>query len=80
MPCDGIPSTPYSLMCKNSQIEHGGAINRCALAAMRGRTFTFFVPRRTFSRKKFGASKISGTAGGQTRKGQKVKVFIYNKL
>ena len=27
LPCDGIPSTPYSLVCKSSQIKHGRAIN-----------------------------------------------------
>lgn len=57
--CDGIPSTTYSLVCKNRQIKHGGAIE----AKLH---IYFFVPRRTFSRKKFGASKNSGTVGGQT--------------
>ena len=69
-----VPLLP-EVWCQTSIVN-----TRCAPAAMRGRTFTFFVPRRTFSRKKFGASKNSGTAGGQTWKGQKVKVFIYNKL
>ncbi len=48
-------------------------------ATMRGRTFTFLSPGGLFYRKSLSPQKF-GDSRGQTCKGQKVKVFIYNKL